>query len=81
MIFGVVKCDGLILCNELKIQAKYRCQAKYGSEKALSRRKCQNCSFFTKAKKYLKKASRDLKEEIKYVNIPREPPSNSKPSF
>ena len=24
MIFGVVKSEGLILCNELKLQAKYR---------------------------------------------------------
>ena len=77
-IFGVVKSEGLILCNELKIQAKYR------SEKAQSIKEMGTfCEAFaiTKIKVPSLKAKYAKKVINKRFKRSTKPPNNSPPAF
>ena len=81
-MFGLVKNEGIDICNELKLQAKY------GSEKAQSSREMGNfCEAFsltnieapsTKAKRIQKKTTSQIKKPSRPTN-PK--PSPSKKSF
>ena len=79
MIFGLIKSEGLVLCNKLKLDAKY------GSKTAQSRREMRTfCEAFgitkieapfTKTKRVKKITGKRFKSSSKLSKVPHQSPS------